>query len=116
MSSGSLTAGDSADEPPTKLARTDESPTVSQARASSPSSSPSAPAATAETPQLDTDDSPPPADLEEATVEKRVSFYVQAADELLEAVLKHEAFLFSEAEQAALKRLRGLDCTSSAVV
>ncbi|ORY75355.1 VRR-NUC domain-domain-containing protein [Leucosporidium creatinivorum] len=106
MAAEPATEGDGLGEPPTKLARTDESPTIAEARATSPSSSP---AGTAETPQLDTDDSPPPSDLEEATVEKRVSFYVQAADEILEAVLKHEAFLFSEAEQAALKRLRGLD-------
>ncbi|GAA5976907.1 hypothetical protein JCM11641_002192 [Rhodosporidiobolus odoratus] len=40
---------------------------------------------------------------------QRSSIYVQAADEMLDAVLSHEAFLFSEEEQAALKRWRELD-------
>ncbi|GAA5840395.1 hypothetical protein JCM11251_006549 [Rhodosporidiobolus azoricus] len=40
------------------------------------------------------------------------SFYVQAADEMCDAVLEHEAFLFSEQELAALKRWRGMDYQS----
>lgn len=39
-----------------------------------------------------------------------MSYYVQAADELVEQVLKHESFLFTDKEERALRRLRGLNC------
>jgi hypothetical protein len=42
---------------------------------------------------------------------QRTSFYVQAADDMCDAVLEGEAFLLSGDELAALKRFRGLDCT-----
>ncbi|GAA5895235.1 hypothetical protein JCM5296_002019 [Sporobolomyces johnsonii] len=62
-------------------------------------------------------DSPPPltsvgAELATAPTDQRVSFYVQAADDMLEAVIKHEAFLFSEREQLALRRFQLLECAS----
>lgn len=43
--------------------------------------------------------------------QQRTSFYVQAADDMCDAVLEGEAFLLSEDELAALKRWRGMDCT-----
>ncbi|GAA5867550.1 hypothetical protein JCM8547_001216 [Rhodosporidiobolus lusitaniae] len=46
---------------------------------------------------------------EDQPVKFRSSFYVQAMDEALDAVFEHEAFLFSEEEQAALRRWRGMD-------
>ncbi|GAA5917685.1 hypothetical protein JCM6882_008325 [Rhodosporidiobolus microsporus] len=44
--------------------------------------------------------------------EKRSSFYVQAADEMCDAVLEHEAFLFSEVELTVLRRWRAMDYQS----
>ena len=116
MAPDSPSSGEAA-EPPAKLQRTSTSPSIADARAQAePTTSQAGPEpsnATAEappTPLLPADDSPPPSDLEDALPAKRVSYYVQAAEELLDSVLKHEAFLFSDAEQAALRRLRGLDC------
>ncbi|GAA5879167.1 hypothetical protein JCM1840_006215 [Sporobolomyces johnsonii] len=62
-------------------------------------------------------DSPPPltsvgAEVATAPTDQRVSFYVQAADDMLEAVIKHEAFLFSEREQLALRRFQLLEYQS----
>ncbi|GAA6063048.1 hypothetical protein JCM10212_001111 [Sporobolomyces blumeae] len=48
----------------------------------------------------------------DAPREQRVSFYVQAADDMLDAVFKHEAFLFSDKEQHALRRFRLLEYQS----
>jgi hypothetical protein len=63
----------------------------------SPRSSPSTPG----TPSSEVSTAPPA---------QRVSFYVSAADDMLEAVFKHEAFLFSPAEQHALRRFQLLEC------
>lgn len=52
-------------------------------------------------------------EVEEAEAGQRVSFYVQAADEMLEATLEKEAFLFTRVEQAALRRFQELDCECS---
>lgn len=61
----------------------------------------------------DAGDSPPPlADVASLPAEQRVSFYVQAVDEMVDAVLENEAFLFSEDEVAALKRFREMQCES----
>ncbi|GAA5969565.1 hypothetical protein JCM21900_002347, partial [Sporobolomyces salmonicolor] len=62
-------------------------------------------------------DAPPPltsvgAEVATAPTDQRVSFYVQAADDMIEAVLKHEAFLFSEREQLALRRFQLLEYQS----
>ncbi|KAM0792071.1 hypothetical protein ACM66B_004775 [Microbotryomycetes sp. NB124-2] len=66
----------------------------------SPSLSPPAPSVTDE--QLDQTLSP----------ERRVSFYVQAVDELIDQVLSHESFLFSQKELHALNRLKHGDYSS----
>ncbi|CEQ43030.1 SPOSA6832_04915, partial [Sporobolomyces salmonicolor] len=63
-------------------------------------------------------DAPPPltsvgAEVATAPTDQRVSFYVQAADDMIEAVLKHEAFLFSEREQLALRRFQLLESDQS---
>ena len=42
--------------------------------------------------------------------ERRVSFYVEAIDDMIECVLKHEQFLFSDRELQALNRFKHLDC------
>ncbi|GAA5918614.1 hypothetical protein JCM6882_000834 [Rhodosporidiobolus microsporus] len=63
---------------------------------------------------------PPPGDSTQLAVdddpaqeqEKRSSFYVQAADEMCDAVLEHEAFLFSEVELTALRRWRAMEYQS----
>ncbi|GAA6012142.1 hypothetical protein JCM11491_001762 [Sporobolomyces phaffii] len=54
----------------------------------------------------------PRSEISTAPPEQRVSFYVAAADDMLEAVFKHEAFLFSEAEQHALRRFQLSDYQS----
>ncbi|GAA6045103.1 hypothetical protein NBRC10513_004905 [Rhodotorula toruloides] len=55
----------------------------------------------------DAGESPPPlADVASLPAEQRVSFYVQAVDEMVDAVLENEAFLFSDDEVAALRRFR----------
>ncbi|GAA5933114.1 fanconi-associated nuclease 1 [Sporobolomyces koalae] len=60
--------------------------------------------------------SPPPSspesDVTRAPPAQRVSFYVQAADDMLEAVFKHEGFLFSDKEQNALRRFQLLNYQS----
>lgn len=61
----------------------------------------------------DASDSPPPlADIASLGAEQRVSFYVQAVDEMVDAVLENESFLFSEDEVAALRRFREMQCAS----
>jgi len=71
-----------------------------------PASAPPPPATT------DDDSPPPPAGVDALEPDKRVSFYVQAVDEMLDAVLAHEAFLFDPNELAALVRFRNLECAS----
>ncbi|GAA5874991.1 hypothetical protein JCM3774_000467 [Rhodotorula dairenensis] len=51
---------------------------------------------------------PPPPDLALLEPEQRVSFYVQAVDDMIDAVLEHEGFLFDPAELDALTRFRSL--------
>ncbi|GAA6016966.1 hypothetical protein JCM10207_007864 [Rhodosporidiobolus poonsookiae] len=55
----------------------------------------------------------PPADeqpqQEQHEPVQRISFYVQAADDMLDAVLDHEAFLFNPHELAALHHFRAMD-------
>ncbi|GAA5978175.1 hypothetical protein JCM10908_004258 [Rhodotorula pacifica] len=54
-------------------------------------------------------DSPsPPPDLALLGPEQRVSFYVQAVDDMIDAVLEHEGFLFDPVELGALNRFRSL--------
>ncbi|BGO89330.1 hypothetical protein JCM10020v2_000956 [Rhodotorula toruloides] len=61
----------------------------------------------------DASDSPPPlADIASLKAEQRVSFYVQAVDEMVDAVLENESFLFSEDEVAALRRFREMQYQS----
>ncbi|GAA5843828.1 hypothetical protein JCM9279_000159 [Rhodotorula babjevae] len=60
----------------------------------------------------DDDSPPPPAGVDALEPDKRVSFYVQAVDEMLDAVLAHEAFLFDPNELAALVRFRNLEYQS----
>lgn len=55
---------------------------------------------------------PPPAALDHLEPEQRVSFYVQAVDEMIDAVLEHEGFLFDPVELDALNRFRSLPCKS----
>lgn len=62
-------------------------------------------------------ETPPPLnslheEVEELASEKRVSFYAEAIDEMLAAVLVKEAFLFTKVERAALERFKLLDCES----
>ncbi|GAA6016477.1 hypothetical protein JCM8202_006053 [Rhodotorula sphaerocarpa] len=58
-------------------------------------------------------DSPaPPPDLDNLEPEQRVSFYVQAVDDMIDAVLEHEGFLFDPVEFEALNRFRALPCPS----
>lgn len=64
------------------------------------------------TPAPASDSPPPPADLAQLEPAQRVSFYVQAVDDMLDKVLDNEAFLFSDRECAALTRFRTLDCAS----
>ncbi|GAA6056318.1 hypothetical protein JCM3770_000667 [Rhodotorula araucariae] len=74
---------------------------------------PPATPARAPTPATPPDTSPPPpAEIAALDPEKRVSFYVQAVDDMLDAVLGHEAFLFSNNERAALDRFRALEYQS----
>ncbi|GAA6000814.1 fanconi-associated nuclease 1 [Rhodotorula paludigena] len=64
------------------------------------------------TPAPASDSPPPPADLAQLEPAQRVSFYVQAVDDMLDKVLDNEAFLFSDRECAALTRFRTLDYQS----
>ncbi|GAA6043410.1 hypothetical protein JCM8097_008577 [Rhodosporidiobolus ruineniae] len=71
------------------------------------------PAAPAGSPNTDdsapVDTSQPAADESQHEDGKpRPSIYVQAADEMLDAVMDHEAFLFNDHEQRALERWRGM--------
>ncbi|BGP45790.1 hypothetical protein JCM10450v2_001620 [Rhodotorula kratochvilovae] len=67
----------------------------------------------ASTPATATDDSPPPpGEIAALDPVQRVSFYVQAVDDMLNAVLAHEAFLFSDDERNALHRFRALEYQS----
>lgn len=59
------------------------------------------------------DSPPPPPDLAWLEPEQRVSFYVQAVDDMIDAVLEHEGFLFDPVELDALKRFRSLPCQST---
>ena len=47
---------------------------------------------------------------EQLTPERRVSYYVQALDELIDQVLKNEGYLFSLKELHALNRLKNGNC------
>jgi hypothetical protein len=51
-------------------------------------------------------------ELESAPSQQRVSFYVQAFDDMFSVVSK-EAFLFDQRELLALNRLSDLDCKST---
>jgi hypothetical protein len=51
-------------------------------------------------------------ELESAPSQQRVSFYVQALDDMCSVVSK-EAFLFDQRELLALNRLSDLDCKST---
>lgn len=77
-----------------------------------PPDSPARTTATITTTTAADDSPPPPAELTQLEPDKRVSCYVQAVDEMLDAVIQHEAFLFDEHELAALVRFRHLECAS----
>ncbi|GAA5911667.1 fanconi-associated nuclease 1 [Sporobolomyces salmoneus] len=64
------------------------------------------------TPSTPTSDDNGTREVSTAPPAQRVSFYVQAADDMLEAVFRHEAFLFSPKEQHALRRFQLLDYQS----
>lgn len=49
-----------------------------------------------------------PTELEDAPAEQRVSYYVQAVDEMVSSVLSKEAFLFDSSELGALERFARL--------
>lgn len=119
MATSAVESGTAHSPPPNKLRRTTASPTISSARVQKLASSSQQPADSAPDTVQDAvpsspseSPSPPPSDLEDAPSQKRVSYYVQAMDELIESVLKHEAFLFSARELHALRRLQVLECES----
>ncbi|GAA5968795.1 hypothetical protein JCM3765_001268 [Sporobolomyces pararoseus] len=80
-----------------------EATPLENASTSNPASPFRSPSSTPGTPSSDVSTAPPA---------QRVSFYVSAADDMLEAVFKHEAFLFSPAEQHALRRFQLLEYQS----